>query len=392
MSVYRASGSRFFQYDFQIAGYRFSGSTRCTDERDAQAVETAKKAEARALLATLAVTASEPMRLGAACERWWQEVGSQGSERDLKHSLDWICDHLGPRTFLHAITDDMVSRMVQARRQSRVKAGRVTEPDGRVTQLWRPISNRRVNLTTISLLRRVMRRARDNWDVALMREPRWKKHWLKETRRHVRELLPSEESALDAVEDRDFSDLRRFAIITGLRRRDVLLTWPQVDFEQAVIRVMTKGGVPRVLPLTKEAYAILWSRRGDHPTHVFTFKAQRTRRCPKSRDPKTGQPFLFVRGQRYPISYHGVNSNKRKWGKAGVDARLHDLRHTTGMRTLRSTGNLRVVQKLLGHSDIAITARFYTDATLDDLRGAMEATGAATKPAAGKRKSRRDRS
>jgi hypothetical protein len=33
---------------------------------------------------------------------------------------------------------------------------------------------------------------------------------------------------------------------------------------------------------------------------------------------------------------------------------------------------------LLGHTDIAITAKFYTDATLDDLRDAMETTAAAT--------------
>jgi site-specific recombinase XerD len=32
------------------------------------------------------------------------------------------------------------------------------------------------------------------------------------------------------------------------------------------------------------------------------------------------------------------------------------------------------VQKLLGHTDVAITAKFYTDATVEDLRVAMEAT------------------
>ena len=88
--------------------------------------------------------------------------------------------------------------------------------------------------------------------------------------------------------------------------------------------------------------------------------------------PKTGEE--RIRGKRYPITYYGLGSNKRKWKKAGVDARIHDLRHTTGMRTLRKTQNLRVVQKILGHSDIAITAKFYTDATVEDMRAAMEAT------------------
>ena len=40
-----------------------------------------------------------------------------------------------------------------------------------------------------------------------------------------------------------------------------------------------------------------------------------------------------------------------------------------------------MVQKILGHSDIAITAKFYTDATIDDMRNAMETTAAVTPPA-----------
>jgi integrase len=75
---------------------------------------------------------------------------------------------------------------------------------------------------------------------------------------------------------------------------------------------------------------------------------------PHLQDPKNGQ--TRIKGQRYPITYYGIGSNKRKWKKAGVDAKFHALRHTTGMRTLRKTGNLKVVQKILGHSDIAITA------------------------------------
>jgi integrase len=200
------------------------------------------------------------------------------------------------------------------------------------------------------------------------------KHWLKETRRPVREISPAEDLALDAIERADYALLRKFAEITGLRRRNLLLTWSQVDFELGVVRVMTKGGVPRVLPLTREAYAILWSRRGHHQQFVFTYVAQRTRNIPKGK-------MMRIKGQRYPITYTGLGSNKRVWIKAGVEARIHDLRHTTGMRTLRATGNLKVVQKLLGHTDIAITAKFYTDATLEDLRTAMETTAAAGAPA-----------
>jgi len=65
------------------------------------------------------------------------------------------------------------------------------------------------------------------------------------------------------------------------------------------VRVVTKGGVPRILPLSQEAYQILWRRQNHHETHFFTFVAQRTRPCPK-----TGKK--FIKGERYPITYYGI--------------------------------------------------------------------------------------
>jgi integrase len=373
MSVYRHKNSPYWQFDFQIDGYRFSGSTELTgSKRDAQAFEDGQKASARELLANIAAAGSAPLTLKRACNRWWTEHGRHLNDPDLEARLDWIADQIGPQTPLHAITDDMVSKMVEARRLDVRRSGR--DPDGK--QLYRPITARTVNKTTLSLLRRVMHRARDNWNATILREPKWKKHWLKETKRPIREISLAEDAKLDEVEDVDFKALRRFAIITGLRRRNLLLTWRQVDFEAAVVRVIAKGGIPRVVPLTQEAYAILWARRGQHPSHVFTFVARRTRPCPKTRDPKTGEPFKFIKGERYPITYYGMGSNKRKWAKAGVDARIHDMRHTTGSRMVRKTGNLKAAQLLLGHSDIAITAKFYANVAVEDVRAAMETTAA----------------
>jgi integrase len=366
MSLYRDARSKFWRFDFQIQGYRFSGSTKCQSKRDAEKIEAAEKAKAGILVDRLIRTAAGPMTIEAACTRWWNEHGRHLADPALKGRLDWLVAQIGPRTPLHAISDDTVSRLVEQRKLDVRRAG--CDQDG--AQLYRPITANTVNKTTIVLLRRVLRRARDNWDAAILREPVWKKHVLKETRRPVRELSAAEDLLLDAIESPDFIALRRFAEITGLRRRNLLLTWPQVDFELGVIRVVTKGGVPRTLPLTKEAYAILWAQRGNHPQAVFTYVARKTRKIPKAGVER-------IKGSRYPITLSGMASNKRNWKGAGVDARIHDLRHTAAMRTLRATGNLRLVQKLLGHTDIAITARFYTDATLEDLRSAMELTAQA---------------
>ena len=304
------------------------------------------------------------MTARVAFSRWWDEVGSHGNDPDIKRALDWLEGQIGPQTALHDITDAVVNDAVQARRKHVKKAGR----DHNGKQLYKPLSARTVNKTVPSLLSRVMHRAKKVWNIIILLEPNWADHMLMQEKRPVREITPAEDAAIDSVESRDYADLRRFAEITGLRRRELLLTWRQVDFEKAEIRVKVKGGKWRTIPLSTDAYSILWARRGHHETSVFTFVAERTRKCPKSKK-------NFVKGKRYPMTYYGIGTNRRrKWAKAGVDARLHDTRHTTGMRTLRSTGNLKVVQRILGHTRITTTADFYTDANQDDMRQAMEAT------------------
>jgi Phage integrase family len=362
MSVFRVRNSPYYQFDFQIKGYRFYGTTEEKSKREAEEVEKAQRAEAVRLVKDIVATGRKPMTVGAATQRWWNEVGRHGSDPDLERALDWLAARIGPKVVLHDVTDDMISRAVQARRECVMKAGR----DSRGTQLYRPLSNRTVNKTVPSLLRRVMNRARKAWSVTILKEPDWNEHFLPELKRPIREISLAEDAALDGVESREYAELREFAEIMGLRRKEMLLTWPQVDFGHELIRIIGKGGVPAILPLTRRAYEILWGLRGHDPMQVFTFVAQRTRRCPK-----TGRK--FVKGQRYPMTYYGIGTNRRRrWPKAGVDARLHDTRHTTGQRTLRTTGNLKLTQQLLRHTEIRTTAKFYTDTTFADLRAGME--------------------
>jgi integrase len=362
MSVFKVKNSPYYQFDFQLKGHRFYGSTEVRNEREAKEVEKAKRAEAVRLVEESTKAGRKPMTVGSACDRWWQEVGQHGSDPDIERALQWLKDQLGEQTFLHDVNDDMVSRAVQARRGHVMRAGR----DSKGKQLYRPISNRTVNKTVPSLIRRVMNKARRAWSVVIFNEPNWAEHFLPERKRPVREITHAEDAALDEVESREYAELREFAEIMGLRRKEMLLTWTQVDFDKPTIAIIGKGGIPAILPLPHRAYAILWGLRGNDKTHVFTFVAERTRVCPK-----TGRH--FIRGQRYPMTYYGIGTNRRrKWLKAGVDARLHDTRHTTGQRTLRATGNLKTVQTLLRHSEIGTTAYFYTDTTMADLRAAME--------------------
>src|SRR5262249_56529198 len=84
--VFKHPRSPYYQYDFQIAGYRFQGSldalgpwTKCNKataqkelhriwREECDSVERAKR------------TGREPMTFGELADRWWKLIGSQGEE------------------------------------------------------------------------------------------------------------------------------------------------------------------------------------------------------------------------------------------------------------------------------------------------------------------------
>jgi len=50
---------------------------------------------------------------------------------------------------------------------------------------------------------------------------------------------------------------------------------------------------------------------------------------------------------------------------------MHKARHAPGRRVLDAAGNLKAVQKLLGHSSIRTTADIYPDWDIDQLAAIM---------------------
>ena len=114
--------------------------------------------------------------------------------------------------------------------------------------------------------------------------------------------------------------------------------------------------------------ALLAQERGKHPIYVFVYQCKRSRAQRR-------------KGEFYPFSRHGWRKDwQRALEAAGIeDFRFHDLRHTAATRVLRATGNIKAVQKMLGHSDITTTAR-YAHVLMDDVRAAMEAAERHTIP------------
>jgi len=84
---------------------------------------------------------------------------------------------------------------------------------------------------------------------------------------------------------------------------------------------------------------------------------------------------VFVSRNSARISPRQVQRDFKKWTKeSGIESDLspHSLRHTVGTRLLKEFKNAKLVQRYLGHSDVATTLRYYVDVFPEDLEEAAE--------------------
>ena len=135
---------------------------------------------------------------------------------------------------------------------------------------------------------------------------------------------------------------------TGLRLSELVRLRPeQISLNQGLVRVVGKGGKERLVPLGEEALTWLGDylrgpRAGLLNGRVcdFVFPTQRS-------DCITRQAFWQLI-KRYAL-------------EAGISKDLspHTLRHAFATHLLNHGADLRVVQMLLGHSDLS-TTQIYT--------------------------------
>jgi integrase len=331
MSVYKDPRSPFWQFDFWWRGHRFHGSTKARTRREAEAVERAERERAKQYVAQIEA-ARTSLRLDDVAGRYWQEVGQHhAGARDTWRELARLVEFFGKDKLLTEITGDDIARLVAWRRGHSVR-GRLVSP---IT----------VNITT-KQVRKLFARAK-LWSVRFNHEPRWRDHLLKEPQERVRELAEHEAAQLTAATRDDLIPFFAFAHASGLRLRECLLRWSEIDWGARQIRKTGKGGRLVTVPITSAIRQILWPLRGHHPEHVFTYIAQRT---------YGGR----IKGRHYPLTYVGVRwawSQMRK--RSGVVGfRFHDFRHDLASKLLRETGNLKLVQRALNHADIKTTTRY----------------------------------
>jgi len=363
MSVFKRKGAATYLYDFWLERRRFTGDTGKADKREAVKERDRVKRLRQTEIDAEKKAANGPMTFGAASARYMVEVGEhQVNAMTTLASLEWLERAIGKGTPLAHITDDVVAKLVAKRRVENRKVGNAKTPK-------KAIGPATVNRTMTEPLRKVLRRAAKVWKVPVG-EIEWSHHMLDEPQERVREASKGEEAKIMGKLDRGYDVAVRFAFINGCRRMEIVgLRKTDVDFFSRQFTVTGKGGRQRVIPMNDATYALLWSIKDTPTEYVFTYVAARSDARKR-----------LVKGQSYRITDAGLRTAmRRKTEAAGVDNfRFHDTRHTAATRVLRKS-NLRVVQELLGHADVATTTK-YAHAMKEDVRAALNAASPAKSP------------
>lgn len=368
MSVYKPKGRDYYVIDFECGGRRFCISTTTKSKRAAESQQVTEREKAAKLIAAEKAAAAAfrgeaPLTLTAAIARYWEEAGKrQANAATTWTDLNRVMEYFGPHRRIDDIRDADLAAFIAKRRGDRIK-GKKKLANGEPAPF---IKNSTVNRSTVDILRKLLTHANKKWKIGLPYMPDWKEHRLPETGELVREMKAgAQEDGIAEALGPGYRDLWRFAVASGKRLAECFLSWDQIDWEAETITVTQKGNRQHSFPLSREMRAILSSCRGHDEEFVFCYVAQRTR--------KIGN-VLHLRGNRYPVTYEGMKTEWRRKVKTALDLnlRFHDMRHTRATRTLRRTGNLKVVQQLLGHADISTTASYYAHVHMDDIRAALD--------------------
>lgn len=143
---------------------------------------------------------------------------------------------------------------------------------------------------------------------------------------------------------------------TGLRVSELTgLSLDQINLRQGVVRVLGKGSKERLVPMGEEA--MHWLQVYLRDARSALLGARQSNAC-----------FLTPRGSG--MTRQAFWYRIRHWAqRAGIDKPLspHTLRHAFATHLLDHGADLRVVQLLLGHSDLS-TTQIYTHVAQTRLR------------------------
>lgn len=169
-------------------------------------------------------------------------------------------------------------------------------------------------------------------------------------------------------EDQIYQDVILVLILTGQRKSCVYsMEWSEINRDQAIWNIPTskmKANKAHSVPLTPAVISILErrsneSRRGER--FVFSSMHSKTGHIAE----KSGKGSFWRRVTERAGLYSPIKSE---------NLCVHDLRRSLASFNVERGVSLQTVSKLLGHSDIGITASTYAHLDVDSVRGDLEET------------------
>lgn len=284
-------------------------TTGCESQREATEWATRRVAQ---IASAPAVT--HEITLDAACAKWWLEYGQNlNSAPSMFSLLRNLTRQFDSRLLLSQITKLDVSNFIAASQ----KQGRGSATINRY----------------LCCLSSICTRARDYWECNV---PAFKilSFRLREPRENIKFFRDMDEiRRLVAGASEHLRPIIWCALYTGLRRGRILgLRWDQIDWDNQQIVYLGKDNQPHSVPLVAPLSDIL--RKLPHTCEfVFTYR---------------GLPIRDVK-----LAWRSA------FRRSGVPYRnFHALRHTTATWLLRQSGNLKVVQQVLGHHSLTVTTKY----------------------------------
>ncbi|WP_294302489.1 site-specific integrase [uncultured Sphingomonas sp.] len=169
-------------------------------------------------------------------------------------------------------------------------------------------------------------------------------------------------TAAEGSRNTQLADIIRLLLLLGMRVSELLsMRWENIDTEKRRLFIPTsKTGRSRTLPLPQAAVEVI-ERQPKPGGAVYLF--------PNPRNPK----------RHLTTIKHGWQAAREAAGLKTL--RIHDLRHSAASAWINNGVGLATVGKLLGHANLASSAR-YSHLADDTLMSAVEAGAAKLKIAA----------
>ena len=327
MAVYKRG--RHYYYDFEFGGRRYHKSTRLTNQRAAENVESVLKTEL--IQGTHGLRPREqPPLFEEYVKTFLRRIEMPLAQNTIdlhNNSLKFLLKRFKGK-FLDQITKSMIEeyKSVRAKDFKRGSDAKTVSP---------ATVNRE-----LSTLKKILNMAVD--DGLLWQSPARKVQPFPEEIPDVHILSFEEELKYMALASEPLKSVAIIMLGQGMRPDEVFrMTYANLDFFNRtifIVRGKTKNA-KRSLSMSKEVYELLKKRRQKHPNDCWVFPSKR----------KPGAHLGSVR-----------KAHDRVCGKLGLRGAidLYNLRHTFATRSILSGTDVTILQKILGHSEIGMTMRY----------------------------------